>query len=110
VKSSDQHAVAHDLGLQPGGSVRVPDRLATVEDHDLDADLAHADPGDVRGYATLAERVDDPVGTVLVHRIKVARPAGCLLWVPISPTRRTLGLISLRERREIVRQARTPRR
>src|SRR4029453_18049480 len=39
---ADQDPVAHDLRLEPGGAVVVPDRLAPVGQHDADAVLRDA--------------------------------------------------------------------
>jgi hypothetical protein len=64
---ADQHAVAHDLRLEPGGAVGVPDRLPAVGQRDPHPELV--DPGPLhRGVdALLPQPVGHPARLVLFH-------------------------------------------
>jgi hypothetical protein len=68
-----QNAVAHDLRLESGGSVGVPDRLTAVRQNNSYAELADPGPLDVGGCATLTQSIYDPSRPVLIHGTKIAR-------------------------------------
>src|SRR6185312_11192511 len=64
---ADEHAVAHDLGLQAGGAVGVPFGFAAAGQGHADAELAGARAQQVSVDATVTKGVGDPAGAELVH-------------------------------------------
>jgi hypothetical protein len=68
---ADEHAVAHDLGLQAGGTVGVPLGFAATGQGHADAELAQAPAQQVSVDAAVAEGVGDPAGPELVHAMTI---------------------------------------
>src|SRR6266700_2874302 len=64
---ADEHAVAHDLGLQAGRAVGVPLGLATAGQRHADAELADAAAEQVRVDAAVTQGVDHAAGAEFVH-------------------------------------------
>src|SRR6266702_4517154 len=64
---ADEHAVAHDLGLQAGRAVGVPLGLATAGQRHADAELAYAAAEQVRVDAAVTQGVDHAAGAEFVH-------------------------------------------
>jgi L-fuconolactonase len=75
---ADQHAVLHDLGLQPRRAVGVPLSLAAVVQGHAHTELIHARPGQVGVDAAITQLVDDVAGPVLVHAFNVVAGRGLL--------------------------------
>ncbi len=69
---ADEHAVAHDLGVEAGGTVGVPLGFATAGQRHPDAELAHAAAEQVSVDATVTKGINHPAGPELVHVRKVA--------------------------------------
>lgn len=66
-----QHAVAHHLGLEPGGAISIPDRLTAVRQRNAYPELVHPCPRQVRVDTAVAEPVHHLSSPVLVHHPKV---------------------------------------
>jgi amino acid transporter len=69
---ADEHAVAHDLGLEPGRAVGVPLGFAAARQRHADAELADAAPEQVSVDATVTEGVDHTASPEFVHASKIA--------------------------------------
>ena len=65
---TDEHPVAHHLGLEPGRAVGIPHCFSPTRQSDADPELVHAFLGRTGVDAALAQGVNDSAGSVLVHR------------------------------------------
>jgi hypothetical protein len=73
---ADEVSVLHDLGLEPGRAVSVPFRYTPVRQGHPHPELKGADFGEVRVDATVAKRVGDPAGPILLHCPKIRAAGG----------------------------------
>jgi hypothetical protein len=64
---ADEHAVAHDLGLQAGCAVGVPLSFAAAGQRHPHAELAEAPAQQMSVDATVTKRVGYPAGPEFVH-------------------------------------------
>ena len=64
---ADEYPVAHDLGLQPGRPVGVPDRVTAVGQGDAHTELGDAGPLHVGGHPPLPQGVHYSQSLVLLH-------------------------------------------
>ena len=64
---ADQHAVAHDLRLEPGRAVDVPEGFPPVPERQADPEPVRRRPGDVRDQAVGPQRLGDPGGFCFLH-------------------------------------------
>ena len=83
---TDQHAVPHDLRLQPGGTVDVPQCLPAVPERHADPEAVRRRAGDVGDESVGAQGVSDPGGFGLLHGQECAerswQSAGSQPWMP----------------------------
>ena len=94
---ADELTVEHDLRLEAGRAVAVPDRLATARDTDAYAELVDPSLFHMGVYSALAQLVDDVLRLVLVHECDATRRrrAGDRA-VQRTPRRRAIATASVR--------------